>query len=118
MKITLNNPYRNNFFRYLAAAVCLLATLISKPLLAADSGELQEILVSASLLPIARSRSASAVTVIDREQLKNRLALDVSDLLRDVPGISVSRSGVMGSQTQVRMRGAEANDPSLGDETS
>ena len=130
IKITLNNPHRNNFFRYLAAAVYLSAPLVSQPSLAADSEALQEILVSASLLPIARSRSASAVTVIDREQLKNRLALDVSDLLRDVPGMSVSRSGVMGSQTQVRMRGAEANhmlvlidgieanDPSLGDETS
>ena len=130
MKITLNNPHRNHFFGYVTAAVCLTAPLVSQPSLAADSEQLQEILVSASLLPIARSRSASAVSVIDREQLKNRLALDVSDLLRDVPGMSVSRSGVMGSQTQVRMRGAEANhvlvlidgieanDPSLGDETS
>jgi vitamin B12 transporter len=130
MKITLNNPHRNHFFGYVTAAVCLSAPLVSQPSLTADSEQLQEIPVSASLLPIAGSRSASAVTVIDREQLKNRLALDVSDLLRDVPSISVSRSGVMGSQTQVRMRGAEANhvlvlidgieanDPSLRDETS
>jgi vitamin B12 transporter len=129
-KITLNNPHRNNFLGYVAAAVCLSAPLVSQPSLAADSEELQEVLVSTSLLPIARSRSARAVTMIDRQQLKNRLALYVSDLLRVVPGMSVSRSGVSGSQTQVRMRGAEANhmlvlidgieanDPSLGDETS
>jgi len=71
--------------------------------------EINEILVSASLVPIAASRSANAITVIDSEQLRNRAALTVGDLLRDVPGLAVSRSGVQGSQTQIRARGAEAN---------
>ena len=60
---------------------------------------IEEVLVSASLTPIAQSRSANAVTVIDSEQLKNRAALTVSDLLRVVPGLAVSRSGVLGSNT-------------------
>jgi len=75
----------------------------------AQQAEIEEVLVSASLLPIAASRSANAITVIDSEQLKNRAALSVSDLLRDVPGLAVSRSGVQGSATQIRVRGAEAN---------
>ncbi len=75
----------------------------------AQQTEIEEVLVSASLLPIAASRSANAITVIDSEQLKNRAALSVSDLLRDVPGLAVSRSGVQGSATQIRVRGAEAN---------
>ena len=75
----------------------------------AQKTEIEEVLVSASLLPIAASRSANAITVIDSEQLKNRAALSVSDLLRDVPGLAVSRSGVQGSATQIRVRGAEAN---------
>ena len=79
--------------------------------------------------PITASRTANAITVIDREQLDNRAAVSgVGDLLRGVPGLAVSRSGVVGSQTQVRARGAEANhlmvlvdgvevaDPSQGDE--
>ena len=74
-----------------------------------QQSEIEEVLVSASLLPIAASRSANAITVIDSEQLKNRAALSVSDLLRDVPGMAVSRSGVQGSATQIRVRGAEAN---------
>ncbi|MDG1293617.1 MAG: TonB-dependent receptor, partial [Pseudomonadales bacterium] len=45
----------------------------------------------------------------DRDKIKNRAALSVSDLLRDVPGLAVSRSGVLGSATQIRVRGAEAN---------
>ena len=95
-----------------------------------NDSNIQEILVSASLQPLPLKQSANAVTVIDREQLQNRLALNVTDLLRDVPGVAVSRTGVLGSQTQVRMRGAEANhvmvlidgievnDPSLGDEAN
>ena len=47
--------------------------------------------------------------MIDSEQIKLRAALSVSDLLRDVPGLAVSRSGVLGSLTDIRARGAEAN---------
>ena len=75
----------------------------------ADTTDIEEVLVSASLIPIAATRSANAITVIDSEQLKNRAALSVSDLLRDVPGLAVSRSGVQGSPDQIRVRGAEAN---------
>ena len=98
--------------RYIAtvATVSLLSVLtISAQGQTAQQTEIEEVLVSASLLPIAASRSANAITVIDSEQLKNRAALSVSDLLRDVPGLAVSRSGVQGSLTQVRVRGSEAN---------
>ena len=94
---------------FLATAIALSATpILSQTAIAAET-EIQEILVSASLVPIAASRSANAITVIDSEQLRNRAALTVGDLLRDVPGLAVSRSGVQGSQTQIRARGAEAN---------
>lgn len=94
---------------FLATAIALSATpILSQTAIAAET-EIQEILVSASLVPIAASRSANVITVIDSEQLRNRAALTVGDLLRDVPGLAVSRSGVQGSQTQIRARGAEAN---------
>ena len=83
--------------------------LLTLPLAAQADENIEEVLVSASLVPIAATRSANAITVIDSEQLKNRAAISVSDLLRDVPGLAVSRSGVQGSQTQIRVRGAEAN---------
>ncbi len=83
--------------------------LLSLPLATQADENIEEVLVSASLLPIAATRSANAITVIDSEQLKNRAANSVSDLLRDIPGLAVSRSGVQGSQTQIRVRGAEAN---------
>jgi vitamin B12 transporter len=94
---------------YKIASVLTGSLLACLPLAAQADQNIEEVLVSASLLPIAASRSANAITVIDSEQLKNRAAISVSDLLRDVPGLAVSRSGVQGSQTQIRVRGAEAN---------
>ncbi|MDA7852525.1 TonB-dependent receptor [Porticoccaceae bacterium] len=104
---------KNSYSIATASAASLLSISLSVlPITAqaqSDPSQIEEVLVSASLLPIAASRVANAVTVIDSEQLKNRAALSVSDLLRDVPGLAVSRSGVQGSATQIRVRGAEAN---------
>ena len=98
-----------NKISLLAATIALSAAPALVQSTYAAEAEIQEVLVSASLIPIAASRSANAITVIDSEQLKLRAALSVSDLLRDVPGLAVSRSGVQGSQTQIRARGSEAN---------
>ena len=46
---------------------------------------------------------------IDYEQIENRSVSSISELLRNVPGLAVSKSGVQGSQTQIRVRGSEAN---------
>ena len=110
----------------LARAVGL-ASLASGHALAA-SGYDEEVIVTASHLPVSLTRSGSSATVITTDQIHYRAPVLVSDLLRDVPGFAVSRSGVLGSSTQVRVRGAEgnhllvlidgveANDPSQGDE--
>ena len=87
----------------------LLLSAIPFNLQAQSHSLMEEVIVGASHAPIAISQSANAVTVIDREKIKNRAALSVSDLLRDVPGLAVSRSGVLGSATQIRVRGSEAN---------
>jgi len=75
----------------------------------AENKAIEEVLVSASLIPIVASRSANAITVIDSEQIKLRAALSVSDLLRDVPGLAVSSYGALGSLTSIRARGSESN---------
>jgi len=51
----------------------------------------------------------SSVTVIQPVDLKDRQTVIISDVLRDVPGISVNRTGPVGGITQVRIRGAEGN---------
>ena len=89
----------------------------------------QEILVvTATLEPLSVRDVASSITVITRDQIEQRQIKYLADLLRDVPGFSVSQAGGAGAQTQLRVRGAEANhmlvlidgvranDPASGDE--
>ncbi|MCG8359164.1 MAG: TonB-dependent receptor plug domain-containing protein, partial [Kiloniellales bacterium] len=71
--------------------------------------QLPDTLVSASRVPVPVAAVGSAVTVITGEELERRQVRLVSDVLRDVPGLAVNRSGGPGTQTQVRIRGAEAN---------
>ena len=70
-----------------------------------------EIIVTASRSGegIKASQLGASVTVIDSATLEARQTRVVSDVLRDVPGIAVSRIGGMGGQTQVRLRGSESN---------
>lgn len=70
---------------------------------------LPETIVSAGRLPADSRKVGSAVTVIDEQDIINRQDQTISDILRDVPGVSVNRSGGVGSFTQIRIRGAEAN---------
>lgn len=67
------------------------------------------ILVTASRIPVPAADSGSSVTVISREEIERRQFNSLSDLLRGTPGLAVSRSGGIGAQSQLRLRGAEAN---------
>ena len=92
------------------------------------AAEVDRIVVTGARTPLNIEQIGSAVTVITREDIERREARLVTDLLRSVPGFSVSHTGVSGSQAQVRVRGAEANhilvlidgvranDPATGDE--
>lgn len=71
--------------------------------------QMAPLLVTAALEPLATRDVASSVTVISREQIEQKQVKYLADLLRDVPGFSVSQAGGPGTQTQVRVRGAEAN---------
>jgi len=56
--------------------------------------------------PVRLDQAGGSITLIDTEALQRRQVRAVSDVLRDVPGVAVSR---VAGQTQVRLRGAEAN---------
>ncbi|MFD0850268.1 TonB-dependent receptor plug domain-containing protein [Sphingosinicella xenopeptidilytica] len=71
-----------------------------------DDGTL---VVSAAREPVAYSETGGALTVIDGATIEAVALPQLVDLLRLSPGVSVARSGPTGAQTQVRIRGAEAN---------
>ena len=95
---------------------------------AQERDAIETVVVTASRTPIAITDSGSSISVITRQDLERRQMIQVTEILRNVPGIAVSQSGPLGSQTQVRLRGSEANhflvlidgveanDPAFGDE--
>lgn len=88
------------------AAVALLA---ASEAAAQQTTLLPETVVTAARIETPLSTVGSSITVIDREELDRRQTRLVSDVLREVPGLAVGRSGGIGGYTQLRMRGAEAN---------
>lgn len=56
--------------------------------------------------PVRVGQSGSSISVLNAQVLEQRQTREVSDILRDVPGVAVSR---IAGQTQVRLRGTEAN---------
>jgi vitamin B12 transporter len=119
-------PYRL-LFVYLVSGVIICAPAFGQSV-SGSTEAIDNIVVTGSRSPLAKVNVGSSTTVITREQIQLRQARYVTDLLRAVPGFAVSHVGTTGSQTQVRVRGAEANhvlvlidgvranDPASGDE--
>ena len=106
----------------------VIGTALCQTFVALADEPIDQIVVSGSRTPLSISQLGSSVSIIDRNAIEQRQARTVAELLRSVPGFAVSHTGVSGSQTQVRVRGAEANhilvlidgvranDPATGDE--
>ena len=101
------------------------ADAASEPL---SQREWEEMVVVGSYLPRPAREVGSAITVLDAGDVDLRQVNLGAELLREVPGLAVNRSGQVGNVTQVRIRGAEgnhtlvlidgieANDPGFGSE--
>ena len=74
---------------------------------AADAGS--DILVTANREARPASTVGQAVTVLDTATIEQRQAVVVSDLLRQTPGIGVTRNGGVGTATSVTIRGADSD---------
>lgn len=110
-------------YRYLLlAAASLLPTLAC----AADGAAVDELVVTASRSGngVRADLLGGSVTVIDDAAFQQRQVRQVYDLLRDVPGLAVSRvpglaqvriRGGEGNHTLVLIDGIEASDPNFGE---
>ena len=75
-----------------------------------DSTQDREVVVTAARIgEVDRNLLGSSVTVVTAQDLALRQTQVISDVLRDVPGVEVSRTGAVGDLTDVRIRGAESN---------
>ena len=80
---------------------------IAQPASEADSKPMEIITVSAT--PISIDDAGSSVSIITRQDILDSNAASIQNLLREIPGFAVSQQGSHGAVSQVRVRGAEAN---------
>jgi vitamin B12 transporter len=90
-----------------ASAVAALAAEGAGSPESADSVE--SVIVAATRLPTPESEIASSVTVITAEDIAARQERSLPDILKDVPGLNIVRTGGPGGQTVVFMRGTNSN---------
>jgi vitamin B12 transporter len=67
------------------------------------------IVVTGAREPVPADQAPVSATVFDRETIEDLSLPMTADLIRLAPGVAVSTTGPRGTQTQIRIRGAEAN---------
>jgi vitamin B12 transporter len=90
-------------------SLLLLAGLQPDPAVADRSPTDRSVIVTASREAVAADAAPVSSTVFDAATLDALSLPSVADVLRLAPGVSVAVTGPRGTQTQVRIRGAEAN---------
>jgi vitamin B12 transporter len=84
----------------------LVIFLFAVPLFAQQQKITDTIVVTASELPETVESTPASITVINKQDIDKRAARDVADVLREVPGLFLARSGSPGKQISLFTRGA------------
>ena len=94
------------FFRVSFLATAVAASCISTQAIAAD--QLEEVVVTASRTEQPISEVIGSVTVITREEIEQRQAQSLQELLRGELGIDIYNSGGLGKLSGLSVRGAKS----------
>ncbi|MFN2475523.1 MAG: TonB-dependent receptor [Chthoniobacterales bacterium] len=73
------------------------------------ASETEEIVVTATRLPIPEDESPASITVIDAVDLERMQTRRVADALREVPGLSIVQTGTPGQLTSLFTRGLRSS---------
>lgn len=71
------------------------------------------IIVNALRVPVAEEKVSTSITVLDQAAIERNQPLAISDILLRTPGISLSRNGGYGTDTSLRIRGANSGQSVL-----
>lgn len=75
----------------------------------AENVKLDEIVVTATRTEVPRSQIPGSATVMTEKDIESAQVSNVSDLLRDIPGIDVVQQGGAGKTTSIFIRGGESS---------
>lgn len=94
---------------HLARALVFGLAVLSTPVLAdEDDDKQEEVTVTAYRVERPTAEAGASVTVLDEDAIRKAQEIAVLDLLRQTPGVTVSRNGAIGAVSTLRIRGAEA----------
>ena len=88
------------------AFICL---SVSPSVLAEESTQLEEVVVTADRKARTVDETLTPVTVITRKDIEKYQATDVAEVLRRVPGVNIVNSGGVGKVTSVFLRGTNSS---------
>ena len=89
------------FNRHRLACAIAVATWMSTPVSAAEPVELKNVVVTASGFEQQIKQAPASISVVTREELENKSYRDVTDALRDIPGVVVT-GGASSSDISIR----------------
>ena len=69
-----------------------------------------KIIVTATKTPVPLNETGSSINVITAEEIEQKGKKNVVDLLKDIPGVTVSKSGAFGGLADVRIRGGNTGN--------
>ncbi|MCU7553055.1 TonB-dependent receptor [Alteromonas sp. ASW11-19] len=93
-------PLATALFSYSSA---ILAATPSTP------SAVESITVTGSYLPFSLQQLPASVSVLTADDIAASGAIQLTELLRGMPGVSIAGSGSPGSLTEIRVRGSESN---------
>lgn len=110
---------QHSLYRVTACAMALAVFGVSVPALAdslsavstpaTSAVDLDNLVVTATRTASTLDQTLIAVNVIDRQQIDRLQPASLSDLLRGLPGVSISNSGGLGKSTSLFLRGTQSD---------
>jgi vitamin B12 transporter len=94
---------------YFYIAVTMIGLMRASAAHASAEVAADEVVVTATRIPTPESQVASSVTIITAGEIEARQLQTLPDVLKDVPGLNVVRSGGPGGQTSVFTRGTNSD---------
>jgi vitamin B12 transporter len=93
----------------LSTAAAVMGLMAAAAACAAAEDAADEVVVTATRIPTPESQVASSISIITGEEIEARQLQTLPDVLKDLPGLNVVRSGAPGGQTSVFMRGTNSD---------
>jgi len=97
------------YFNKAALSAAVLSCLSTPAYSQTLNQDIETLTVTGTRLPISLTKLPGSVSVLTESDIQASGALQLTDLIRGLPGVSLAQSGSPGGLAEVRVRGSETN---------